>query len=403
MFPNYQVYYKDFLQRISELPESVQTGLISLLKIRCEKGILPSKSYSDDKDYYSYDYMIPEDLIGFLPIFDEYFYPDQLVHPIIENYASDAIREYREGFDLIKNTDIKIFKSNPSMFILNFKKISDNIFNKSNDILKLLTLTKRVQFDKLLIEYYDNQIEQNDLDRLFNESNEQTYSLEIFKNCYHRFIYDKFMVFGMKINVELENYKKILEQYNIVDEELNNKIKSLKMSSEKFLNPYKAFGIINWMVFAHEYKFYNKFEKSKKLIEGEIEKFITDNEKLFEEEHTYECEDGVYTEKINSIEEFCKGIENFCEPISNSINEKLKQDLENFTSNDLINKKNFVNTKVNEYIDEEMEKLSESITDENILKAIKDNISLNMAINQLSYSLDNVFESLSNITKLNYF
>lgn len=394
MFPSYQEYYKDFLGRIKDLPESVQTSLISLLKIRCEEGILPKESYDDDaEEYYDYEYNIPENLVGFIPLFDEYFYPEQLINPLIEAYAMIAIGEYRASFDAIKSTDKAILKSNPASFILSIKKISDNIFNKSHDVIKLIMYSKRSQFDKLLREYYDNSIEQSDLDKLFEEKKDFT-SIEHFNSIYHNFISKNFMVYGLTLNKQLGEYKKLIENCKISNSESEKKISDTELIAEKYSNIYKAFNILNWMVLANEYKFYNKFQCMKNEIEKEIFKFISDNEKLFEEETIHECEDGTYTEKKNSIEAFCKSVEDFAESISEKINLKIKQDIQNLISNDINERNQLINTKTNQYIDEEINQLAITITDEDLLKGIKDSVALNMSINQLGYCFDKIEDTL---------
>lgn len=112
MFPTYQEYYINFLENIKELPEPLQEGLISILKLRCESGIIPLRSYTDDEVYYDFTYRVPENLVGFLDKFDEYFFTRQLVEPKFEQMVIQILEELYNGFVIIKMKGMDCYKDN---------------------------------------------------------------------------------------------------------------------------------------------------------------------------------------------------------------------------------------------------------------------------------------------------
>ena len=92
--------YENFLNKINNLDQNIRIKLIFILNKRLE-GQLPKKyMFSYQKKYkYDYTYGLDENLIPYLDIFDEYFYPsaDKLIPDNIKNEILENLLKFNEG------------------------------------------------------------------------------------------------------------------------------------------------------------------------------------------------------------------------------------------------------------------------------------------------------------------
>jgi hypothetical protein len=400
MFPTYEVYYSNFLEKISYLPESVQSGLVSVLKARCESGFIPSKNYSDSGGYYDYTYKLTEEQICFLDRFDEEFYPSELVpnENLIE--FADIIKNMTIRFQQIKNKGFENYKTNPTAFLFDTKNIFDQSFKSSQSAINRLVVAKRAQYDDLLIKYYENMITQDELDKLVDTKNLN--SIESLGSSYHKFLSSRFMPFGITLCNEVKDTRKKLDESGLdfnsqIYLELKSKLDISDAKGLKFSNTYKALEIVNWLVYANEYKFLNNFFKAKKIIEKEIETYTIDNMSVFDEEIGIETENGVSVEKTNTLEAISESFSIMATNISNIIIKKIEQDLA--VHLDLENnKKEFIKLKTEQYLQEYVENSAENIHSE-VLKNIRDLIDLELSMFQLGKSLDDAAIVLKNFVE----
>jgi hypothetical protein len=403
MFPTYQVYYSNFLEKIGYLPESVQTALVSILKARCESGYSPSKNYKDSGDYYDFTRNLTEEQISFLDRFDEEFYPSELVpnENIIE--FAQIISQMTIQFQHIKSKGFELYKTNPTAFLFDTKNIFDQSFESSASVINKLLVAKRAQYDGLLIKYYDDMITQDELDKLVNTKNLD--SISSLGSAYHNFLSTRFMQFGIMMCKEVSETRKKLDESGLdfnsqIYLELKSKLDISEAKGLKFSNTHKALEIINWLVYANEYKFLNKFFKVKKQIEKEIETYAMDNLSVFDEETGISTENGVSVEKTNKLEVISESLNTMATIISNIIIKKIEQDLIN-QSQTLVNKKEFIKSKTEEYLQDYVQNYSGSI-DNQVLKAIRDLVALELSMYGLGESLDDAFITLNNcIQQLN--
>ncbi len=389
MFPTYQVYYSNFLEKIGYLPESVQTALISILKARCESGYTPSRNYRDSDDYYDFTRNLTEEQVSFLDRFDEEFYPSELIpHENLIEFAQ-IISQMTIQFQQIKSKGFENYKNNPTAFLFETKNIFDESFESSASAINKLVVAKRAQYDGLLIKYYDELITQDELDKLVNTN--KLDSICSLGSSYHNFLSTRFMPFGIIMCKEVSETRKKLDESGLdfnsqIYLELKSKLDVSEAKGLKFSNTHKALEIINWLVFANEYKFLNKFFKTKKQIEKEIEAYAMDNLSVFDEEIGISNENGVSVEKTNKLEVITKSFDELATVISNMIIKKIEQDLPN-QSQTLVNKKEFIKSKTEEYLHDYIQNYSGTI-DNQVLKGIRDLVSVELSMYGLGESLD---------------
>jgi hypothetical protein len=213
------------------------------------------------------------------------------------------------------------------------------------------------------------------------------------------------MQFGIMMCKEVSETRKKLDESGLdfnsqIYLELKSKLDISEAKGLKFSNTHKALEIINWLVYANEYKFLNKFFKVKKQIEKEIETYAMDNLSVFDEETGISTENGVSVEKTNKLEVISESLNTMATIISNIIIKKIEQDLIN-QSQTLVNKKEFIKSKTEEYLQDYVQNYSGSI-DNQVLKAIRDLVALELSMYGLGESLDDAFITLNNcIQQLN--
>ncbi len=273
MFPTYQEYYNDFLQKLSELSEYEQEKLISILKLRCESGIIPKYTYGDEDNYFDYTYKIPIELVEFIELFDSYFYPEELVSEETNSYSKLILEKFNEEVQNIKSYDLELIKKKTELFLIRIKNIVDKVNKSYENLINKVVINKRTEFENLLKLYYSNQITQEELDLCYTP--EKIKSIKDLGYLYYNFLTNKFAKAGYEVYRDIDSYKKIIQSYNIVQSaELEEKIKKAEIIAEKYINVNKCIDIINWMVFSNEYKFVNEFQNKKKLLENNLFEFV---------------------------------------------------------------------------------------------------------------------------------
>ncbi len=397
MFPTYREYYINFLEKIKDLPEPLQEGLISILKLRCESGIIPSKSYGDDSIYYNFAYNVPENLIGFLDKFDEHFFTGQLVEKKYAQMASQILQQLCDGFKEVKAKGVDYYKGNPLRFMLDMKKIFDSEHINSNNMINEMILNKRNKFDQLLIQYYENMITQEELNSLIVDK--KITNIDGLGSQYHKFLSDRFMTVGILMCKEIDETRTKLNESGLnpdseVYQQCKLKLDIAEKKGKKFSNTYKALGIINWLTYANEYKFIDRFKRAIHIVQQKIEQYAEDNMTAFEEEKIIETETGEIYEKTNSVEQILENLEKNAEYISQNIIENIEKELSNMQGLNNIEKNNFIELKINEYIQKLIE--NTQLCDQEIIGAIRDNVKLKLAMYKLGSSMDDGLELLQN-------
>ncbi len=402
MFPTFEYYYSSFISDIKVLNEETQSKLIQILKQRFVNGKIPSKNYSGTNSYYKYEEGLSKDEIENISTFDKYFYPNHLVDEIYENEAEQIIKYIVDEFEQIKKIQTDGNKSNKKL-VFKIKNIFDNSYIRSSNLIKSLVMSKRKIFDTLLIQYYNDLIKQEELNVLFlTEFNNQS-DLTSLSSSYHQFISKRFIPQGYMLLNEIEKIKKSIETVGItISSDLLDKINELESRGSKYSNTQKSLDIIQWAVYAYEYKFVNDFMNKKNELTSEIEKYIENIINSNEESNLSSGSEN--TNESESLEALFEKIEE----ISNKIFEIIQIDIQSDIKKIPVGLPNNIKIKM---INENMNKYLElyiyeyihdvvTLDDENyqdIKQAVIDQIKLKFSFGGLINQLDNVVNVLENI------
>lgn len=222
--------YQDFLTKINSLDQDIRVKLICILNKRLE-GRLPKKyMFSYQKKYkYDYTYELDENLIPFLNIFDEYFYPEKLLDHKIYNEISYNLDKLYEIYTICKNLDNNSFK-NISETMLFFGNIGDSLYDTHKQIQTIFLKNKKDILIDILLKYFT-------------------------------------MIDFNTINSIVENSTDISDFFNKIEYKINEKITNDMKDTN---DTQKNLSIIQWYIFSNEMKFLDKIN----IIEYKIHNII---------------------------------------------------------------------------------------------------------------------------------
>ncbi len=210
------------------------------------------------------------------------------------------------------------------------------------------------------------------------------------------------MAFGIKLSTEAVETRKKLEEVCRGDNSklylnLKAKLDMAEAKGNKFGCTGKALDIINWMVFANEFMFLNKFFKAINLIEKEIEKYVEEQTVYFDEETAVETESCITIDKTNGLETVLENIEKIVQPIANQIIKKIEIELMDMEFTNNSDKKNYIENKINEYLETFMSNSQQYNVD--MVNTVRDLVSLELSMFKLCSSMDDAIELLDNTVK----